>query len=129
VVQVAASFVIVQGALNWVVDNYQRLADWVSSVNRVSSLLLALDNLETAETSAVTMCVEARLPQQTAVIRYDVPLQPRDRDKVFGLVRLKVEELGSGYRNSVPPNFARRSKPASSKMKEARQAVGSTIRR
>jgi len=75
VVQVAASFVIVQGALNWVVDNYQRLADWVSSVNRVSSLLLALDNLETADTSAVTMCIEARLPQQTAVIRYDVAPQ------------------------------------------------------
>jgi len=90
VVQVAASFVMVQGALNWVVDNYQRLADWVSSVNRVSSLLLALDKLDTAETLTVTMCVEARLRQQTAVRRYVVALQPCDHDKVFGLARLKV---------------------------------------
>jgi ABC-type uncharacterized transport system fused permease/ATPase subunit len=46
VVQVAAAFVMVQGALNWFVDNYQRLADWISSVNRVSSLLLALDRTD-----------------------------------------------------------------------------------
>jgi putative ATP-binding cassette transporter len=46
VVQAAAAFVIVQGALNWYVDNYYRLADLLSSANRVSSLLLALDNVE-----------------------------------------------------------------------------------
>jgi vitamin B12/bleomycin/antimicrobial peptide transport system ATP-binding/permease protein len=46
VVQVAAAFVMVQGALNWFVDNYHRLADWVSSVNRVSALLLALDQID-----------------------------------------------------------------------------------
>jgi hypothetical protein len=46
VVQVAAAFVTVQAALNWLVDNYQRLADWVSSVNRVSSLLIALDKID-----------------------------------------------------------------------------------
>ncbi len=41
--QVAAAFVLVSGAFNWIVDNYQRLSDWLSSVNRVSRLLLALD--------------------------------------------------------------------------------------
>jgi putative ATP-binding cassette transporter len=45
VVQAAAAFVIVHGALNWFVDNYQRLADLLSSVNRVSSLVVALDRL------------------------------------------------------------------------------------
>ena len=45
VVQVAAAFVTVQGALNWFVDNYHRLADWLSSVNRVSALLLGLDRV------------------------------------------------------------------------------------
>ena len=43
--QAAAAFVLVQSAFNWLVDNYQRLADWVSSVNRVATLLLALDEL------------------------------------------------------------------------------------
>ena len=51
VVQVAAAFVMVQGALNWFVDNYHRLADWVSSVNRVSALLLALDQIDAHATS------------------------------------------------------------------------------
>jgi putative ATP-binding cassette transporter len=44
--QVAAAFVTVQAALNWLVDNYPGLADCLSSVNRVASLLLALDQLE-----------------------------------------------------------------------------------
>ncbi len=47
--QAAAAFVTVQGAFNWLVDNYQRLADWRSSVNRVASLLLAIDALDAAE--------------------------------------------------------------------------------
>lgn len=47
--QSAAAFVVVQGAFNWVVDNYQRLADWRSSAHRVATLLLALDELEAKE--------------------------------------------------------------------------------
>ena len=45
VTQSAAAFVTVQGAFNWLVDNYGRIADWRSSVNRVATLLLALDGL------------------------------------------------------------------------------------
>ena len=47
--QTAAAFVVVQGAFNWVVDNYQRLADWRSSAYRVATLLLAIDDLEASE--------------------------------------------------------------------------------
>jgi putative ATP-binding cassette transporter len=46
VAQVTAAFVTVQAALNWLVDNYASLADCLSSINRVSSLLLALDQLD-----------------------------------------------------------------------------------
>lgn len=52
--QAAAAFVVVQGAFNWVVDNYQRLADWRSSVHRVATLLLALDELEAKERAPST---------------------------------------------------------------------------
>lgn len=45
VTQAAAAFVIVQAAFNWLVDNYPRFADWVSSANRVGSLLISLDEL------------------------------------------------------------------------------------
>ncbi len=47
--QAAAAFVTVQGAFNWLVDNYQRLADWRSSAHRVATLLLALDDIEAKE--------------------------------------------------------------------------------
>ena len=46
VVQAAAAFAIVQSAFNWITDNYGRLAEWMSSANRVASLLLALDQIE-----------------------------------------------------------------------------------
>ena len=52
--QSAAAFVVVQGAFNWLVDNYQRLADWRSSAHRVATLLLALDEIEAKERSAAT---------------------------------------------------------------------------
>lgn len=47
--QAAAAFVTVQGAFNWLLDNYQRLADWRSSAERVATLLVALDELEREE--------------------------------------------------------------------------------
>ncbi len=50
--QSAAAFVTVQGAFNWLVDNFQRLADWRSSARRIASLLVALDELEREETAA-----------------------------------------------------------------------------
>jgi vitamin B12/bleomycin/antimicrobial peptide transport system ATP-binding/permease protein len=49
VMQAASAFVIVQSALNWLVDNYPRLADWAASARRVASLKLSLDVLDRAE--------------------------------------------------------------------------------
>jgi vitamin B12/bleomycin/antimicrobial peptide transport system ATP-binding/permease protein len=46
VAQATAAFITVQTALNWMVENYTGLADCLSSVNRVASLLLALDELD-----------------------------------------------------------------------------------
>jgi ABC-type uncharacterized transport system fused permease/ATPase subunit len=43
--QAAAAFTLVQGAFNWLVDNYSRGADWISSLERVGGLLRALDRL------------------------------------------------------------------------------------
>jgi ABC-type uncharacterized transport system fused permease/ATPase subunit len=43
VTQVAAAFVTLQGSVNWLVNNFQRLADWRSSAIRVAMSLEALD--------------------------------------------------------------------------------------
>jgi ABC-type uncharacterized transport system fused permease/ATPase subunit len=39
VMQAASAFTIVQGAFNWLVDNYPRLADWTASARRVASFM------------------------------------------------------------------------------------------
>jgi ABC-type uncharacterized transport system fused permease/ATPase subunit len=43
VTQAAAAFVVVQSAGNWLVDNYPRLAECLSSAVRVGDLLMAID--------------------------------------------------------------------------------------
>ena len=45
VMQAASAFTIVQGAFNWLVDNYPKMADWTASARRVASLMVALDDL------------------------------------------------------------------------------------
>ena len=49
VMQAASAFTIVQGAFNWLVDNYPKLADWTASARRAASLMVSLDALEEAE--------------------------------------------------------------------------------
>src|SRR5205807_793800 len=49
VMQAASAFAIVQSALNWLVDNYARLADWTASAWRVASLQASLTALEQTE--------------------------------------------------------------------------------
>jgi len=53
VMQAAWAFTIVQGAFNWLVDNYPRLSDWTASARRVASLEVSLDALENAETRGI----------------------------------------------------------------------------
>ena len=43
VMQAASAFTIVQGAFNWLVDNFPRLADWTAFARRVASLQSSLD--------------------------------------------------------------------------------------
>jgi putative ATP-binding cassette transporter len=49
VMQAASAFVLVQSALNWMVDNYPRLAEWVASARRVAALDTSLASLARAE--------------------------------------------------------------------------------
>lgn len=49
VMQATTAFVTVQQSLNWLVENYPKLADWTAAANRVAALIVALDNLERAE--------------------------------------------------------------------------------
>ncbi len=46
VMQLASAFVTVQIALNWFIDNFVRVAEWMASANRVDELSEALDGLD-----------------------------------------------------------------------------------
>ena len=61
--QAAAAFTLVQGSFNWLVDNYGRVADWISSLERVGGLLLSLDRLNDGAKADVTPC-EGLLPRR-----------------------------------------------------------------
>jgi len=77
VTQVAAAFVTVQAALNWLVDNYQRVADWTSSVNRVSSLLIALDQIDRGEYPGTQRIIRVKAQQALAQYRETVTVDDR----------------------------------------------------
>lgn len=106
VMQAASAFTIVQGAFNWLVDNYPKMADWTASARRVASLMVALDALQEAETAdaggRITINREGegpalhlqdlsvRLNDGTAVVGdTDVAIAPGERVLIAG-------ELGSG---------------------------------
>jgi vitamin B12/bleomycin/antimicrobial peptide transport system ATP-binding/permease protein len=46
VVQVAAAFVQVQFAFNWLLENFMRIAEWLASARRVNELAEAINRLE-----------------------------------------------------------------------------------
>ena len=46
VVQLAAAFVQVQLAISWIVDNYNRIAEWFASARRVMDIVEACDGLD-----------------------------------------------------------------------------------
>ncbi len=61
--QASAAFVTVQVAFNWLVDNYQRLSDWRAAINRVATLLLALDRSRVIEPAPVAPPRREEQPQ------------------------------------------------------------------
>ncbi|AMJ62558.1 ABC transporter ATP-binding protein/permease [Bosea sp. PAMC 26642] len=46
VVQVAAAFVAVQNAFNWLMDNFMRIAEWLAAARRVNELSDALERVD-----------------------------------------------------------------------------------
>jgi len=69
VIQAASAFVTVQTAFNWIVDNYPRLADWTASARRASSLMVALDGLERAETSETARRIQMTEAEEGVALR------------------------------------------------------------
>lgn len=46
VMQIASAFISVQVALNWLIDNFVRVAEWLASAGRIDELVEALESLD-----------------------------------------------------------------------------------
>jgi vitamin B12/bleomycin/antimicrobial peptide transport system ATP-binding/permease protein len=68
VTQLAAAFVSVQSAFNWLVDNFGRYSDWKASVRRVGSLMTSLDHLDALEKPGVIGAI-IRSEQEGTMLR------------------------------------------------------------
>ena len=60
--QLAAAFLQVQLALNWLVENYIRLAEWIASANRVSTFAAAMSDLDDRTRPGERILVETGRP-------------------------------------------------------------------
>jgi len=69
VTQLAAAFVQVQIAISWVVDNYNRVAEWYASARRVMDIVDACDAID-AETAAAPSPIEPAPAGAGAAVRF-----------------------------------------------------------
>ena len=53
VTQLAGAFIAVQGAISWVVDNFNRIAEWYASARRVMDIVDACDAVDAAQAGIV----------------------------------------------------------------------------
>jgi putative ATP-binding cassette transporter len=99
VMQAASAFIMVQSALNWLVDNFPRLADWAASARRVASLNRSLDALDCADSARTGISrradgtdaalrlrqVTVTLPDGTPVVgRLDTAIMPGEKVLIAG---------------------------------------------
>lgn len=64
VMQLATAFVQVQMALNWIVDNFVRFAEWRASANRVGEFVLAIETID----GPVGVMSDREVPPATVVV-------------------------------------------------------------
>ena len=73
--QSAAAFVQVQVALNWLVDNYARIAEWLASAGRVTGLWTAFTDLD----ASVGIGQASALPSRTVPTATSISMACRSR--------------------------------------------------
>ena len=84
--QIASAFGEVTRALNWFVDNFPRIADWRSHVERVIELEDTLDDADGADTETGTIeVVEGPMPDGREVLAFrDLQIAHADGNVVIG---------------------------------------------
>lgn len=69
VTQLAGAFVAVQGAISWLVDNFNRISEWYASARRVMDIVDACDAVDAAMTAGGARISIANHPSSTVSVR------------------------------------------------------------
>lgn len=89
VMQIAAAFVQVQIAFNWIVENFMRIAEWLASARRVNELTEAIQRMEDLPPE------EAKGPRRIAgaagvLAAHELVLMDRDRRPMAAPLSMEV---------------------------------------
>ena len=104
VTQLAGAFVIVQGAISWIVDNFSRFSEWYASAKRIMDIIEACDELDRKQaTAGVGICFDA------------------SRDPGLSLARLAVRDP---FGKPVISNINLTARPGSSTLVSGETSVG-----
>lgn len=89
--QIASAFGQVTSSLNWFVDNFPRIADWRSHVERVVELEDTLDTAERIEAESAITVVEGPLPDGREVLAFrDLQIAHVDGATVIGEANAEI---------------------------------------
>jgi putative ATP-binding cassette transporter len=91
VMQAASAFTIVQGAFNWLVDHYPRMADWTASASRIGALIAALDALDEAERAETGRIEVGTAAMEPALTLSNVAVRLNDGTAVVGKTDVSIE--------------------------------------
>jgi putative ATP-binding cassette transporter len=105
VVQVAAAFVQVQIAFNWILENFMRIAEWLASARRVNDLAEAIDALE-AMTPDMRASPKTLAGAAGVLIVHDLVLKDRDGRKLAGPISFELRQGQSLHLGSLGPEAA-----------------------
>lgn len=94
VMQIAAAFVQVQIAFNWIVENFMRIAEWLASARRVNELTEAIERMEDLPPEQVDG--PRRIAGAAGVLAvHDLVLLDRDRRPMAPALSLEVKAGGT----------------------------------
>ena len=89
--QISSAFGQVTTSLNWFVDNFPRLADWRSHVERVAELEETLDGLDHGEAESTITVLEGPLPDGREVVAFrDLSVAHADGAAVIGEANAEI---------------------------------------
>lgn len=91
VMQLASAFVSVQIALNWLIDNFVRVAEWMASARRVGELIESLESLDIGATMTDSEFIEFGRSDDDRIHLQKLAVAHRDGQVVIAAATIVIE--------------------------------------